>query len=133
MYHVEISSNILKWVICRLSSREVYIGAHTGVQTSITDVVEHYQVTPSGEKHFSSPAYRNATCWSATAKSLPRTLPGGSAFLKDSLPQGVSPHLMSDHAGVQRFILLVSAVTNLKGPLISRTLCGIKQGSSMQL
>ena len=63
MYHVEISSNVLKWVIYRLSSSEVYTGAHIGVQTSITDVVEHYQITPSGEKHLSSPAYWNVACW----------------------------------------------------------------------
>lgn len=133
MYHVEISSNVLKWVICRLGSREAYIGAHSGGPDLHRDVVEQYQVTPPGGKHLSFPAYRNVTCWSATAKSLSRTLPGGSAFLKDALPQGVSPHLMSDHTGVQRFILLVSVVTNLKGPFISRTLCGIKRGSSMQL
>ena len=96
MYHVEISSNVLKWVIYKLSSSEVYIGAHIGVQTSIMDVVEHYQITPSGEKHFSSPAYWNVTCWQATAKSLSWTLPRGSAFLKDALLQGVNPHLMSD-------------------------------------
>lgn len=63
MYHVEISSNVLKWVIYRLSSGEVYIGAYIGVQTSITGVAEHYQITPSGEKHLTSPAYRNVTCW----------------------------------------------------------------------
>ena len=92
MYHVEISGDVLTWVICRLSSSEICIG----VQTSVMDVVEHYQIATLGGKHLSPEAYRNVACWWPRSKSLHRTLPKEFASLNDAPPWRFSPYAMTD-------------------------------------
>lgn len=59
MYHVEISSDVLKWIIYGLDNNEAYFGGLIGIQTSVMDVVEHSQITPSGGRHSPPPAFGN--------------------------------------------------------------------------